>query len=470
MNQTNLKFLFFILFLGQATWAVRPDLKTLPIGLTAQEKMIQSLRSNTTVEAGTAPREGAIHSLGEWEEASEVMILWPNPSYMKALSENGQVRLLADSPSDKTWWQNWIIQQKLTADRFSYFVVPTDSIWVRDYGPWPIVDSDGKFGLVDTVYNRPRPNDDMVPDFLGQALNLPVYKIGLVHTGGNYYSDGVGNAFSSTLVFTENPKLDKKEIDQRMSDFLGIDQYVTSPLSPKITIEHLDTFGKLVAPDTWVFSEFPKNSKHYADSERMVALLKTLISPYGTPYKIFRMKMTTIPGKGAEVYRAYINSFISNGALYFPIYGDSVDAAATKVYQEALPGYKIVGVDNGNTEWGDSVHCRSRNLIKPDTTFIFPKVISSTLRAGLPISIIADVYPETGTQIKTVDLIWNADAGTEQFLPMERTISNQYSAQIPPQTLGTKVSMHIRVEDTSGRVKTAPIRAPAMKIEAVVSN
>lgn len=463
-------FTIFFLFFYQAG-AVRPDLKNLPIGLTPAEVQIQeSTRELFVPVAGRSPVSGVIHSLGEWEEAAEVLTLWPNPSYMKALSENGKVRLFADSDSEKSWWQNWITKNNLNPNQFSFFVVPTDSIWVRDYGPWPIVDSQGQFGLVDTVYNRPRPQDDRLPDFIGRSLSLPVYKIGLVHTGGNYYSDGLGNAFSSTLVFTENSKLGQQEIFKRMFDFLGIHRYTTSRLSPQITIEHLDTFGKLVAPDTWVFSQFPPNSRHFADSERMVELLKTLTSPYGTPYKIHRLKMSVIPGSSGEDYRAYINSFISNKTLFFPTYGDQLDKAAEQVYQQALPGYKIVGVQNGSTEWGDSVHCRSRNLVQHDTVFVFPKIAPETLVEGQRILVNAHVYPSPGATLGPVVLSWKINEGPFQEINMEHLGGYNYSVELPAQDAGNKVSLFIKTQDSRGKVKTAPIQAPSMTIDAVIQN
>ena len=457
-------------FTAIQTWAVRPDQKNLPVGLTPEEAQIMNARGEQRMEAGEAPPPGMIHSLGEWEEASEVMTLWSNPSYIKALSDHGKVRLLADSASEKTWWQDWLTKQnqQILTSQFSYFIVQTDSIWIRDYGPWPIVDSNGQLGLVDTIYNRPRPMDDKVPDFIGQAMHLPVYKIGLVHTGGNYYSDGLGNAFSSTLVMTENSKLAAQEILQRMLNFLGIESYVTSPLSPKKTIEHLDTFGKLVAPDTWVFSQFPTSSPHYADSEKMVALLKTKTSPYGTPYKIFRLKMTPINSGYSENYRAYLNSFISNGALFFPTYGDNVDEIVKATYQQALPGYKIIGVNNQGTEWGDSVHCRTRNLMNPNTIFIFPHVDAATLVEGQRVHVTAQIYASPGAQLTNANILWRADNEASETVQLTMTGPNQYEGWIPQQKRGTNLSFYIKADDSSGRVKTAPIKAPQMEIQATI--
>ena len=109
MDRAFVGLLVLLSFCFQAR-AVRPDLKKLPIGLTTHEARVGFDGREVSLAPGPAPFQGKIHSLGEWEESVEVLSLWPNASYMKALSENGKVRLLADTESDKNWWKNWILQ------------------------------------------------------------------------------------------------------------------------------------------------------------------------------------------------------------------------------------------------------------------------------------------------------------------------------------------------------------------------
>ena len=72
------------------------------------------------------------------------------------------------------------------------------------YGQIHMNDVDS-LAFVDWIYNRPRPWDDDIPSVLATELKVPVFKTetapeDLVHTGGNYMSDGMGTAFSSLLV------------------------------------------------------------------------------------------------------------------------------------------------------------------------------------------------------------------------------------------------------------------------------
>lgn len=459
--------LFAALLLCLPALAVRPDLKTLPIGLAPHEKPVE--RGREVPE--TDPPEGHIRSLGEWEEAEAVMTLWTNPSLVAALVDHGPVKLLADEARDRTWWDNWLTQNGIPKDKVSYFTVKTDSIWIRDYGPWWILDGQGRFGMVHNEYNRPRPNDNRVAAYLSRELGIPMFEPGLVHTGGNYYSDGLDDAFSSTLVYSENRNLAKEEIDDRMKRYLGITRYATSPLAPKITIEHLDTFGKLVTPDTWVFSEFPESSRYRADSERYLEMIKGLTSPYGTPYKIFRLKMRPVPGGGREQYRAYINSFISNRALYFPKYGDSIDDEVKGIYAEALPGYDIVGVDAQSTEWGDSVHCRNRNLLKRDTLFLFPTIAThrhSGARATFTVDVTVEAVPTPGAKLDGVPQLSAIVDGVERKVAMAASGGRQYRASLTDVAPGAKLALFVTAKDTAGVTKTAPPAAPELKIDVQV--
>lgn len=438
--------------------------KNLPIGLTPQEKLIyDDYLNHPERDVTTESPVGPIHSLGEWEQADSVMTLWNNSSLLKALSENGNVKILADDSYDQDSWLRTLKSYSLDTSRFSFYLIKTDSMWVRDYGPWWIVDGAGKVGIVDTIYNRPRPLDDVVPDFIGRQLDMPVYKPGLVHTGGNYYSDGLGNAFSSTLPFKENSKFTAQTVINKMMEFLGIEKYITSPLGEEITIEHLDTFGKLVAPDTWVFSEFDKGSDFYNDAENMVKLIKTKTSPYGTPYKVHRLKM--VPFRDGN-YRAYLNSFISNGALYFPSYGDAEDTTVKTIYQAALPGYKIIGVDAQGTEWGDSVHCRTRNLITRDTIFIFPRVTMPKDNSD-DLTITAEIDPAPNAQIENAEVVFLNNGKEIERAPMENISGNTYVVKKKFEK-GTKVDFYITASDSSGKIKTHPINAPKMTINFTI--
>lgn len=465
MLRTLAGYLLLTLF-APTVLAVQPNLKSLPIDKATDELFIVPFVSPLT----TTPPYGKVQALGEWENSQAVLVVWPHAPLIEALAARTKVILLADDKSAIEWWKRWLKQNKIASTNISYFEVETNSIWVRDYGPWFIVDGKGQLGIVDTIYNRPRPLDDQVPEFIANWLNIPLYKPGIIHTGGNFYSDGVGNAFSSTLVYTENPAMTHAKVDQTMNAFLGITNYTTSQLAPRITIEHIDTFGKLVTPDTFVFAQFEESSRYYADTEAMVKKIKTLKSPYGTPYKIFRLNMSARPGSYSEDYRAYINAFVSNNTLYVPGYDDDGDNYAREVFQKALPGYEIVMVPAKNTEWGDSIHCRTRNIFESDTIFIFPEIPYIPGNEKRPIEILVSVIPSPGANlIEEPQIHWQINNSRVRTTKMTHIERFTYKSILPAQPIGSVISLYIEANDSNGHHKVAPAGAPNLQISFYIN-
>src|SRR5688572_27387476 len=129
---------WILLFLAVNAGAVTPDRKTLPIGLAPFEVP-------SRLEAPlTDPPEGHIRSIGEWEQSDSIITLWPNESMIRAMVARGPVTLLADGLTEKTWWMNWLKSGGISAANVKIMTIPTDSYWVRDYGPWYILDGLGR--------------------------------------------------------------------------------------------------------------------------------------------------------------------------------------------------------------------------------------------------------------------------------------------------------------------------------------
>ncbi|MBX9767965.1 MAG: agmatine deiminase family protein [Bdellovibrionales bacterium] len=405
-----------------------------------------------------------VRSIPEWEEAESVITSWPNPALIKAYVQRTKVRILADTDSDRFWWENWLRQNDVPLANITFDIVPTDTIWVQDFGPWWILDGVGNLGIVDPVYNRPRPLDDLIPEYFGKLFNVPVYSLPVVHTGGNFQVDGAGRGFSSTLIYRENPQAEAKRINTLLKETLGVSSYLTAPLGEQTTIEHVDTFAKLVSPDTWVIGDFPKETPHHADAERLLARLLEMKTPFGQQYKIFRLPVTMFKGN----LRASINSMIHNKALYFPAYGDAQDELVKQIYQNALPGYEIVPVDAGGTEWSDSIHCRSRNVAKINGFFLFASLKPQTA-PDKTATVSAELFPGPDTYIsENPKLFYSVNAEPTQVIDMKPMYPRQYFAEIPPQAPGSRVQFYIEAQNSKGARRTFPRYAEHSKVSYVV--
>ena len=200
-------------------------------------------------------------------------------------------------------------------DNIEFITLSTNSMWTRDYGPLGVF-SGGTWGIVDHIYNRPRPLDDQVNWNLGTLWGDPVYGTDLVHTGGNFLYDGHGRGFSTDLVWDENPGLSAAEIEEEMEDYLGITDYVVLPDISPSGIHHIDCWMKLLDEETILVKEVSPSHPHYDELESNVATLQALTNCYGRPYDIVRIYCGSIGGHSVA---AYTNSMILNDKVFVPL-------------------------------------------------------------------------------------------------------------------------------------------------------
>lgn len=426
----------------------------LSIGLTLDElKLMHLIGVN---HRATSPPTGPVRAAAEWDESQGVFCLWDNSDLMRELQEDNDLYIITTS-SDKSWWQSWLNSNGIPQTRVKWLIAYTNTWWVRDYGPWFVWDGNNDFGLVDTIYNRPRPSDDAIPGKISTAYGIPLYAPDLEHTGGNYYADGYGNAWSSTLVYSENPGMSEAQVNQKMADYLGIDRYITRDL--KIDIEHIDTFGKPLAPDVLVWSDFPQGKDHRGWSEAAHKYYKTLASPYDRPYKIHRMPLWNY----SYSMTAYINSLQTQNKIIIPKYNTGNDNTAVSIYEDAAPGYEVVKVSSGGTYWGDSVHCRTRNFVRGDGVriYAYPPADSEDTVYGYDVR--AEIYTDNSTSLDGNPAIYYSTTGGAPFssVPMYTTGNpDEYVGTIPAQSWGSTVSYYVFAQDLLGNDRTHPPVAP----------
>jgi agmatine deiminase len=211
-----------------------------------------------------------IRQPAEFEPMQGVLIRYPfGISYdiIKEMAEDVNVVTIVASISEKNTVQTQYQSHGVDISHCSYLIAPTDSYWTRDYGPWFIINDENMQGVVDFIYNRPRPYDDLIPTVYANNQSLPVYDMPLETAGGNYMTDGQGIAISTTLVWEENPGYTHEQINQMVNQYLGITTYHVVPDVNGQYIKHIDCWGKLLSPDTILIREVPTSHSQYDEIE-----------------------------------------------------------------------------------------------------------------------------------------------------------------------------------------------------------
>lgn len=108
----------------------------------------------------------------------------------------------------------------------TYIDLKSVDFWPRDHGPWYIAYGQEKIGIVDFIYeeNWNAPEVDDMPNIIGKLVNMSTFKMGIKTAGGNFMTDGWGNAFSSDKVKKIN-SLSENQIHAQFKDYCGIEKY-----------------------------------------------------------------------------------------------------------------------------------------------------------------------------------------------------------------------------------------------------
>ena len=438
-----------------------PEEVSLPIGMTPEE-MTRRHEIGVGILA-TQPATGPIRQCAEWEPVTGVLVRYPfgHPySVLKEMAEDIELWVVVASSSQQTTCSNSLAANGVNMANVHFIIAQTNSIWTRDYGPQFIFDGNGDAGIVDHVYNRPRPLDDQVNYAVGTVWSTPVYGSSLIHTGGNYLCDGHGNGYSTDLVYDENPGLTHAQVDQAMHDYLGINAYHVVDDVSIGGIHHMDVWGKMLDESTYLVKQVPTNNPDYARCEARAAQLAALSDCYGQPLKVVRVYCDWI--NGSEV-AGYTNSVILNNKVLVPTFGIAADAQALATYQALMPGYEILGF-NGSWLSDDAIHCRAMGIHDKGMLYVDTAPLPDTLAAGVTAEVDAfiDDRSETGLVPSQCRLYWKRSTDlvydSVELDPLGPV--DQYFAEIPLQPAGTTVQYYVTATDLSGRHWQRPAGAP----------
>jgi agmatine/peptidylarginine deiminase len=379
---------------------------------------------------------------------------------IKEMAEDVEVVTIVSSASDQTYVTNMYQSQGVNLDNCDFLIAPSDSYWTRDYGPWFIFNGEDEQGIVDMIYNRPRPNDDLIPTKFGNWRSIPVYGMSLETTGGNYMTDGQGIAISTTLVWDENQGMTHDQIDQILSDYCGIDTYHVVPDVNGEYIKHIDCWGKYLAPDIIMIREVPSSHPRYSAIESAVDYFESQESCYGTNYNVVRVYTPN--------NEPYTNSLILNNKVLVPITGSQWDDDAIISYQEALPGYEVLGF-TGSWQSTDALHCRVKGIVDREMLYIshIPVEGIQTSHDGYNINAYIEAYSQEGIISGSTGVFYSIGNQSWDFIELDHISGYEYSAMIPAQETGTKVYYYIHAEDESGRSENYPYIGESMAFSFV---
>lgn len=403
----------------------------------------------------TAAPEGPVRPIAEFEPSSHVIVRYPLgiPSALVAqLSNTAEVICIVAGTYYQNAATNAFQSAGVNMDNLSFLTVSTDSYWTRDYSPWFIYDGNGDYAVVDFRYNRPRPGDELVPQAYADHFDLPYYGMNLYQTGGNYMTDGINSAIQSHIAYTENSN-NQANVNALMQSFLGIENYYVVQDPNNTYIDHVDCWGKYLAPDKVLIRSVPASHARYAALEATADYFANQLCAWGYPYRVYRVN--------TPQDQPYSNSLILNNKVFVPITNSSADNPALEVYRNAMPGYEVIGVPGASsTPWlsTDALHCRTHEVPDKDMLHIAHMPYFGVQNQRYSYEINAQIIAHSGAELYSDSLFvaLKINSGTWDSVPLIRQDGINFRAELTELCPGDSIRYYIYAADQSGRNRSHP--------------
>ena len=344
--------------------------QNLPRNLTGEEQSrLHEIGINRTI---TDPPDSIVYTPAEFDSVTGVIFAWEAyptllTDLIKEVAEDDTAWVVVDNTSEQNSVSNTLSNANVNMDRVVFQVIETNSVWVRDYGPWWIIEPENSLAIIDLVYNRPRPLDDTYPESAAGYFGINYYGLGLIEAGGNMLLDGQGAVIVSNVIFDGSqgfdPTLTQEQLEQYFLDYFGVHKVIVTPHLINDGTGHIDMFVKLINDSTIIVGEYENQSAGYPGNydicNQVASQLANETNGAGRPFNIVRMPM---PPYNNGITYTYINSLIVNNKVLVPIYGLSTefanDDSVLALYETIMPGVEAIGFDcNQIIPANGAIHC-----------------------------------------------------------------------------------------------------------------
>jgi agmatine/peptidylarginine deiminase len=418
----------------------------------------------------TPPPAEPVRATAEWEEVEAIMVRWPNSTnpnwnllwaqFLQPVALDLKIYVICASQAQITTVQNYFLAHNVPIDSMEFQVQATNTVWIRDYGPWWVWrQTSWDRAIVDWIYNRPRPQDNVIPEWQAALWGLEYYGPNLVFTGGNFMVDGWGRGFCSELVLQENGTTvdTKAELDSVLGAFMDLDTVYTFPRF--FGIDHIDMSMKLLNDHTCILNRYPAGNQYNAVMDSCEEILSQVQNPWGQNVQVVRINT---PSWDAGTAYTYTNAIFVNNKVLLPIYNRAEDAAAIALWDSLLPGYSIYSFDcNSIIPSQGAIHCVVKEVIHRYLIRIEYSPLPEQLASETDAQIRARVTSLGTLNSDSLQLFYTLDTGgawqTQTFASLG---NDSFSVMIPPQRSHAPVYYYVRAKNVENNWTTMPRYGP----------
>jgi agmatine deiminase len=359
-------------------------------------------RSRDCAPTMSTPAQPGNRMPAEWEAHEATWIAWPHnkddwpgkfaaipwvyTEIVRHLAVAEEVRILVNGPAGERRARD-ALGKVLPPDteRVTFWRIPTDRAWTRDYGPMFVVVPNGDRAILKWQFNgwakypnyqrdnavagrawnalgpRCRPPDGihwLNPDLRGRRVVLE---------GGAIDVNGRGALLTTeecllSKVQQRNPGLKRRDYERLFAESLGVRKviWLGRGIVGDDTHGHVDDLARFVGPGTVAtVVEWDPADANYRPLQENLERLRGATDQDGGKLEVVALPMPApVYFDGQRLPASYANFYIANDRVLVPTFNDPRDRQALGILAELFPGREVIGIHAVDLVWGlGTLHC-----------------------------------------------------------------------------------------------------------------
>ena len=352
-------------------------------------------------ESNSTPAALGFAMPAEWEKHEATWLGWPhNPTdwpdkldtirwvygeIVRKIAPGEIVRILVNNPAEQKLAAGHLTRAGEDTRRVQFIVHPTNRGWTRDSGPIFVRRETGEgrrksgdTAIVHFHFNAWAKYDDwqkdrQVPETAARVLGKRLFNAELadkdfVIEGGGIEVNGRGTLLTTEECYLDpkvqvrNPGLGRKEIDETLKKYLGVNNVLWLLAGPvgDDTHGHIDDICRFVNPKTVVLIKETnrKDANYHPLSENWERIQDLRLEDGSRPEVVPLPMPAPLHFDGYQLPASYANFYISNAAVLVPTFNDPNDRIALGTLGELFKDRPVIGLHAVDLVLGfGTLHC-----------------------------------------------------------------------------------------------------------------
>jgi agmatine deiminase len=346
--------------------------------LRSQPASVERTREDIEPQAAT---DSLVTLPAQWEPIQSVLLTWPvlypplweqHAQMVEAITPVAEAVINVPAAAWASAAELYLkARGRAQMERVRFLLLPTDDIWVRDYGPIVGLDPDGRQVCVKAIFDPlpsyPQGRDNAMATRWAAHEEIPARRLDLHLEGGNIWSDGKGTLLISSQVYQANRRLNYPRLIEKLEPVFDVRKVIITPKLQREETGHVDLVCKLADERTVMVSA--PTVAYNGDALRAAAdQFRQTTNAAGERYRVLELPSPPLYLNWLvyPVWRSYTNALTVNGRVLVPVFGIPEDERALAVYREAMPSHDIIPIQCAvGANGGGAVHCLTKEVPKP---------------------------------------------------------------------------------------------------------